>query len=162
MITDLTRRCELQLEAAPSRFGQVRRIVSAQLRYWRLDPLVDPAVLGITELLANVHKHAQPDKKCTIGIAYLSGCLTVSVHDADPRLPEAYAAEVLSTRGRGLRIVAALSGEWGAGPDDSGGKTVWFTLREERRVVPVGAEPEAVEQMPEPVAPSPLRTAVLH
>lgn len=151
MITDLTRRCELKLEAAPSRFGQVRRIVQAQLRYWRLDPLVDPAVLGLTELLANVHKHARPDKKCTVGMAYLPGRLIVSVHDTDPRLPEAGATETLSTGGRGLDIVAALSGEWGAGPDEGGGKTVWFTLRDEQRA----ARPAPVSSRPPASAPGP-------
>ncbi len=36
----------MELQALPSRIGQVRRIVSAQLRYWHLDSLIDRAVLG--------------------------------------------------------------------------------------------------------------------
>lgn len=74
----------MELQALPSRIGQVRRIISAQLRYWHLDPLIDQAALGVTELLTNVHRHAQPDKTCTVEIEFLLERLTVSVHDHDP------------------------------------------------------------------------------
>jgi anti-sigma regulatory factor (Ser/Thr protein kinase) len=133
VITDLTRRCDLNLEAAPSRFGQVRRIVQAHLRYWNLDALIDPALLGITELLANVHKHAGSDKRCTVAIAYLAGCLTVSVHDADPRLPRRPGPghHPEGGSGWGMTIIAGLSKEWGAWPEAAGGKTVWFSLVED-------------------------------
>ena len=83
----------MELQALPSRIGQVRRIVSAQLRYWHLDPLIDRAALGVTELLTNVHRHAQPDKLCTVEIELLLDRLTVSVHDHDPRLPRVRDAE---------------------------------------------------------------------
>jgi hypothetical protein len=119
----------------------VRRIVSAQLRYWRLDALIDPASLGVTELLANVHRHARPSKQCTVELYVLLDQLTVSVHDLDPRLPRIRAADTWETSGRGLSLVAALSESWGVRPDGSG-KVVWFTLptldpaREEVRPVP--------------------------
>ena len=87
MISQPSRHCTVELQALPSRIGQVRRIVSAQLRYWHLDPLIDQAALGVTELLTNVHRHAQPDKTCTVEIELLLDRLTVSVHDHDPRLP---------------------------------------------------------------------------
>ena len=91
----------MELQALPSRIGQVRRIVSAQLRYWHLDPLIDRAALGVTELLTNVHLHAQPDKMCTVEIELLLDRLTVSVHDHDPRLPR-----VREMRRRGHRAGA--------------------------------------------------------
>ncbi|MFD0384979.1 ATP-binding protein [Streptomyces stramineus] len=72
---------------SPPRIGQVRRIVSAQLRYWHLDQLIDSAALGVTELLTNVHRHAEPDKRCTVEIDLVLDQLTVSVRDHDPRLP---------------------------------------------------------------------------
>lgn len=87
MISYPSRHCTVELQALPSRIGQVRRILSAQLRYWHLDPLIDRAALGVTELLTNVHQHAQPDKTCTVEIELLLDRLTVSVHDHDPRLP---------------------------------------------------------------------------
>ncbi|MCZ9342521.1 ATP-binding protein, partial [Streptomyces sp. TRM76130] len=128
MISHPSRHCTVELQALPSRIGQVRRIVSAQLRYWHLHPLIDRAALGVTELLTNVHQHARPDKTCTVEIELLPDRLMVSVRDRDPRLPVVDEAEPLATRGRGLAMVAAVSESWGARPDGESGKVVWFTL----------------------------------
>ncbi|WP_053923621.1 ATP-binding protein [Streptomyces chattanoogensis] len=129
MIRQPSRHCTVELQALPARIGHVRRIVSAQLRYWRLDALIDPAALGVTELLANVHRHALPSKRCTVELYALLDQLTVSVHDLDPRLPRVRAAESWETCGRGLALIAALSASWGMHPDTDGkGKVVWFTL----------------------------------
>ncbi|GAA0583479.1 ATP-binding protein [Streptomyces crystallinus] len=118
----------MELQALPSRIGQVRRIVSAQLRYWHLDPLIDEAALGVTELLTNVHRHAQPDKLCTVEIELLRDRLTVSVHDHDPRMPTVRSTDPFATNGRGLAMIAAVSESWGVRPQGASGKTVWFTL----------------------------------
>ncbi|QEU96082.1 ATP-binding protein [Streptomyces kanamyceticus] len=128
MISQPSRHCTVELQALPSRIGQVRRIVSAQLRYWHLDPLIDQAALGVTELLTNVHRHAEPDKVCTVEIELLLDRLTVSVHDHDPRLPQLRDAEPFATCGRGLAMVAAVSESWGVRPQGAAGKIVWFTL----------------------------------
>ncbi|MBK3567026.1 ATP-binding protein [Streptomyces sp. MBT62] len=131
MITHPSRHCAVELQALPSRIGQVRRIVSAQLRYWHLDPLIDRAALGVTELLTNVHRHAQPDKTCTVEIELLLDHLVVSVHDHDPRLPVAgdiSDVAATATCGRGLAMVAAVSESWGVRPEGESGKVVWFML----------------------------------
>ncbi|MFF7451473.1 MULTISPECIES: ATP-binding protein [unclassified Streptomyces] len=133
MISYPSRHCTVELQALPSRIGQVRRIVSAQLRYWHLDPLIDRAALGVTELLTNVHRHAQPDKMCTVEIELLLDQLMVSVHDHDPRLPvvadsEDSGTDGLATCGRGLAMVAAVSESWGVRPAGEAGKVVWFAL----------------------------------
>ncbi|MBT2405393.1 MULTISPECIES: ATP-binding protein [unclassified Streptomyces] len=132
MISHSRRHCVVELQALPSRIGQVRRIISAQLRHWQLDPLIDRAALGVTELLSNVHRHAQPDKTCTVEIELRLGRLTVSVYDSDPRLPVLHeaCADALETSGRGLALVEAVSEAWGARHQpDSPGKVVWFSLR---------------------------------
>ncbi|MFD8636365.1 ATP-binding protein [Streptomyces sp. NPDC059533] len=162
MISHSRRHCVVELQALPSRIGQIRRIVSAQLRHWQLDPLIDRAALGVTELLSNVHRHAQPDKTCTVEIELRLGRLTVSVIDSDPRLPvlrETYPPaethplmpqplESLETCGRGLALVAALSEAWGVRErPDAPGKTVWFSLR----VAPVPqapAQPRRIKTTP--------------
>ncbi|MEV0097239.1 ATP-binding protein [Streptomyces sp. NPDC050738] len=128
MISQPSRHCTVELQALPSRIGQVRRIVSAQLRYWHLDPLIDQAALGVTELLTNVHRHAQPDKMCIVEIELLLDRLTVSVHDHDPHLPTVRDADPLATCGRGLAMIAAVSESWGVRPEGPTGKVVWFTL----------------------------------
>ena len=123
----------MELQALPSRIGQVRRIVSAQLRYWHLDSSIDRAALGVTELLTNVHRHAQPDKTCTVEIELLLDRLTVSVHDHDPRLPERAgrrAARHLRARARDGRRGQR---ELGVRPDGESGKVVWFTLPDRPR-----------------------------
>ncbi|MFG2958859.1 ATP-binding protein [Streptomyces sp. NPDC048291] len=130
MIKHPSRHCSVELQALPSRIGQVRRIVSAQLRYWHLDPLIDRAALGVTELLTNVHRHARTDKNCTVEIELQLDRLTVSVRDHDPRLPvveDGLEIAPLATCGRGLAMVAAVSESWGVRPHDDG-KVVWFTL----------------------------------
>lgn len=128
MTSQLSRHCTVELQALPSRIGQVRRIVSAQLRYWHLDPLIDRAALGVTELLTNVHRHAQPDKICTVDIELLLERLTVSVHDNDPRLPTLHLAKPFDTGGRGLALIEAVSESWGVLSQGPAGKTVWFAL----------------------------------
>lgn len=139
------RQCALELEALPSRIQQVRRIVAAQLRYWRLHPLIDPTLVGITELLANVHRHARPDKRCSVELSFASGWLTIAVSDNDPRLPRVRDFEPLATCGRGLAMVVSMSDSWGTESLPDGGKVVWFTLRAET-TVPARqvAEPSAV------------------
>lgn len=127
MITQPSRHCTVELQAVPARIGHVRRIVSAQLRRWHLDALIDPVTLGVTELLANVHRHASPSKRCTVELCLLIGQLTVSVHDDDPRLPRIRTAGNWETCGRGLALIAALSESWGMRPEGDG-KVVWFTL----------------------------------
>ncbi|MGW7434128.1 ATP-binding protein [Streptomyces sp. NPDC054861] len=137
MISEPRRHCTVELQALPSRIGQVRRIVSAHLRYWHLDALIDHAALGVTELLTNVHRHAQPDKTCTVEIELMLERLTVSVHDNDPRMPDfggtpgsrnAMTADQFATSGRGLAIIEAVSESWGIRPHGERGKVVWFTL----------------------------------
>ncbi|SCK57596.1 ATP-binding protein [Streptomyces sp. WMMB 322] len=121
--------CAVEFQALPSRIGQVRRIVAAQLRYWRLESLVDAAALGVTELLTNVHRHTGSDKHCSVEIVFRRDHLTVSVRDHDPRLPRVRSAEPAATNGRGLALIAAVSASWGMrAQNDGSGKVVWFTL----------------------------------
>lgn len=150
MISEPSRHCTVEVQALPSRIGQVRRIVSAHLRYWHLDALIDHAALGVTELLTNVHRHALPDKKCTVEVELLLDRLTVSVHDHDPRLPALDGpgrvdedADPYATSGRGLAIIEAVSESWGVRPQGTG-KVVWFTLHAPALAVTVPPRPHAV------------------
>ncbi|MER5871541.1 ATP-binding protein, partial [Streptomyces sp. NPDC002044] len=160
MISHSRRHCVVELQALPCRIGQIRRIVSAQLRHWQLDPLIDRAALGVTELLSNVHRHALPDKTCTVEIELRLGRLTVSVIDSDPRLPvlREVRAEALETCGRGLALVEAVSEAWGARHrSDGSGKVVWFSLR----AAPASAAPaRPVRVCAKPVR-EPARTAIV-
>ncbi|MEU2716347.1 ATP-binding protein [Streptomyces sp. NPDC007205] len=167
MISHPSRHCTVELQALPSRIGQVRRIVSAQLRYWHMDALIDRAALGVTELLSNVHRHARPDKSCTVELELAPDRLTVSVRDNDPRLPvpadamDPPDAGPLATCGRGLAMVAAVSESWGARPDGENGKVVWFTLPAPTVVRPHPASAPRRRTEPRPTArATPVRSAV--
>jgi anti-sigma regulatory factor (Ser/Thr protein kinase) len=164
VISKPSRHCTVELQALPSRIGQVRRIVSAQLRYWHLDPLIDSAALGVTELLSNVHRHAEPDKQCRVEIVLHRNRLVVSVRDNDPRLPSPRGAGASATGGRGLALVASLSENWGVRPHKDGGKVVWFTLAASAPAAsPAPAAPAApaARRGPRPSrAPRPPRTPV--
>lgn len=123
------------------------------MRYWHLDPLIDRAALGVTELLTNVHRHAQPDKTCTVEIELLLDHLMVSVHDHDPRLPVVGDIEEVAptaTCGRGLAMVAAVSESWGVRPDGDSGKVVWFTLSTPKPATATPARPRAVRPWKSP------------
>ncbi|MFJ8667583.1 ATP-binding protein [Streptomyces sp. NPDC093600] len=153
MISEPSRHCTVELQALPSRIGQVRRIVSAHLRYWHLDALIDHAALGVTELLTNVHRHAQPDKMCTVELELLLDRLTVSVRDNDPRIPCVDPASGLrnpddvdqfATSGRGLAIIEAVSESWGIRPHGETGKVVWFTLPAPTPAVAIPSRSHAV------------------
>jgi len=93
---------------------------------WGLERLVDDVQLGVSELLSNAVRHAGTDVVLTLS---LSNRLTVEVLDNDPDLPHPAIPDpdLRATSGRGLRIVSAISADWGvrAAP---GGKTVWFAL----------------------------------
>lgn len=159
-----SRHCSVELQALPSRIGQVRRIVSAQLRYWHLDPLIDRAALGVTELLTNVHRHARTDKNCTVEIELQLDRLTVSVRDHDPRLPvveDGTEIAPMATCGRGLAMVAAVSESWGVRPHDDG-KVVWFTLPAPTATPMAAARPQRRAAQPAPrriVEPEPATPA---
>ncbi|MBT2482316.1 ATP-binding protein [Streptomyces sp. ISL-94] len=161
MISHSRRHCVVELQALPCRIGQIRRIVSAQLRHWQLDPLIDRAALGVTELLSNVHLHAQPDKTCTVEIELRLGRLTVSVIDSDPRLPVLRATPQgasLETSGRGLALVEALSEAWGARHRADGrGKVVWFSLA----AAPTPAAPQVPVRIKAKPVREPVRSALV-
>lgn len=106
----------VEFQALPSRAGQVRRIVSAQLRYWKLDALVAPAADGVAELLAGVHRHVGPDGRCTVEIALRLDRLTISVRDQVPQLSPVQLLGV------------PLGGGLGPARRDIAGETAWITL----------------------------------
>ena len=122
-----SRQYTLNLRATPDRIPQVRRIVAAHLRHWRLDTVIQPVSLGVCELLTNVHRHTAGDHMCVLQLRWARGQLTASVADNDPRLPRLRGPRPFAERGRGLAMVAHLSDSWGTHPT-ADGKVVWFTL----------------------------------
>ncbi|MHA3701236.1 ATP-binding protein [Jatrophihabitans sp. YIM 134969] len=94
--------------------------------------LVADAVLCVSEVVSNAVLHGRP--RITLRLDTTRGGLGVEVTDhGDPLDPaDLPPVDDASPHGRGLRIVAALSREWGVRPgvtEDLGpNKTVWFEL----------------------------------
>ncbi|MFG2721271.1 ATP-binding protein [Streptomyces sp. NPDC048416] len=128
MVTiDSPRQYTLSLHATPDRIPQIRRIVAAHLRHWRLENIIQPVSLGVCELLTNVHRHTDGNQPCVLELRWSRGQFTASVADGEPRLPSLQGPQPFASRGRGLALVAHLSDSWGTHPT-SDGKVVWFTL----------------------------------
>lgn len=87
----------------------------------------DDLELGTTELVTNAVRHARTDFAVTVR---LDAVITVLVEDGDPDLPAAPRPRVRPTdvNGRGLKIIAAISSDWGVRATGTG-KTVWFSVR---------------------------------
>ncbi|MFD9812850.1 ATP-binding protein [Streptomyces sp. NPDC059080] len=110
-----------ELRVTAERVPQIRRIVAAHLRHWRLAAEIPAACRGLVELLDHVRRHVGPDAVCVVEVRWSGRHLTVSVADRGPRM-----APLDSAQGGGLAAVAALSDSWGTCPTDDG-KVVWFT-----------------------------------
>lgn len=103
-------------EADPSSVRAVRRFVAQALKGF---PGVDDVVLAASELASNVVKHARTPYR--IKAEAVGERVRLEVSDGTSILP---AVEELSESKRGLRIIEALSDQWGV-ELSAGGKTVW-------------------------------------
>lgn len=90
--------------------------------------LIDDAVLLVSELVTNAVQHARPE--ITLRMWRRAGGLGASVQDCGDRLRlPAGVPDLRAARGRGLRIVAALSSAWGEQPTaQPPGKIIWFEI----------------------------------
>ncbi|WP_052850872.1 hypothetical protein [Streptomyces avicenniae] len=107
----------------PDREERARRIVSAQLRYWHLPEVVDPAADGVALLLADMRRTGRA-YRCRVQLVLLWDRLALSVCD--------HAPDVCGTAGTGPAGVAGVawvrdSGGVRAHQDESG-RTLWLTV----------------------------------
>ncbi|MFK0293825.1 ATP-binding protein [Streptomyces sp. NPDC090442] len=139
----------VELPASAERVPQIRRIVAAHLRYWRLELEIAPVCEGVAELLTNVHRHIGPDARCVLELRWSGSHVTASVADEGPRLPRLEGAA-----GGGLARIAALSDSWGTcGTAD--GKVIWFTRRVEAARTAPQTPPVPPRGVPDVVGPAP-------
>ena len=118
-----TRQLSLPGELASVPAG--RHFVRDLLLEWGFPEAVDDAALAVTELMANAVKHARSPLVVTVRVEEQ---IVVSVRDAHPRLTHPVGpVPALAESGRGLRIVAAVSADWGV-VTDADGKSLWFSL----------------------------------
>jgi len=93
-------------------------------------PVLDEAVLQVSELCTNALQHTASGRGGTFEVVILPGPCSVRVEvrdDGSDQAPAVHPADVLSEAGRGLGLVALVADKWG----HSGGRhgrSVFFEL----------------------------------
>ena len=112
---------------APGMIGRARSFVARILRQWGIDQeVVDPAVLCTSELVTNAIRHGEG--LVELALFRYPDRIRLVVEDDSPRPPRVVQADVTSTGGRGLDVVARLAVAWGSEPRGTG-KIVWAEFR---------------------------------
>jgi anti-sigma regulatory factor (Ser/Thr protein kinase) len=101
------------------------------------DPVVDDAVLVLSELLSNACRHGRPLHSRQNGDGAIRaawgmdeyGRLTVEVTDGGgPTRPIPANPSVTARGGRGLNIITSIADSWGVRDEPSGDVTVWVVI----------------------------------
>jgi two-component sensor histidine kinase len=105
-------------------------MVRTVLTLWGLADLQDDVQLIASELVANAFEHASGSDSFELEVLGRADGVRLSLVDGSAVRPLVRELNAQAPRGRGMRIVEALSTRWGA--DDHGsGKRVWVDV--ERR-----------------------------
>ncbi|MEU5170388.1 ATP-binding protein [Streptomyces mutomycini] len=114
---------------------KARAFVRDALERWDLRSGADDVALVAGELMSNAVCHGlRPTARQTgrwaarLGLACQEGTLVCAVNDPSPDVPVMRRADEFLERGRGLRIVDALSSSWGWSRPGGTGKTVWARI----------------------------------
>jgi anti-sigma regulatory factor (Ser/Thr protein kinase) len=122
------------LPSVPESVPMARFHVRAALSLHQLDHYANDAAAITSELVTNVVQHVCGDGTETVGVILERTrnpeAVTVVVSDSSPDGPAMHEASADSERGRGLRIVEALSAHWGWHPEGNG-KAIFATLARE-------------------------------
>jgi anti-sigma regulatory factor (Ser/Thr protein kinase) len=99
--------------------------VSETLSRWSCEHVADDVALLVSELVTNSVVHARSDVRLML---WRTGSgIRVEIIDRNPGPVELRPFEPEALGGRGLRLVEALSRDWGVRPAQPG-KAVWFEL----------------------------------
>ncbi|MYT32561.1 MULTISPECIES: ATP-binding protein [unclassified Streptomyces] len=118
--------------------SEARRFTGATLSGWNLGPLVDNAVLVVTELLSNALRYglAKPagqllgaaPRPLWLGLLRCRDLVLCTVCDHSTDVPVVREPDHLAQSGRGLHIIDCLSQSWGWTTPTAAGKAVWAAL----------------------------------
>lgn len=99
------------LSAEVEEITRWRRVVAQTLRDWQAPQTsVELACLGVSELLANVVRHAG-DRQCQLRISRMGGSVLLSVFDRSLVLPKVSKPDWSAERGRGLWLLREMAGK---------------------------------------------------
>jgi anti-sigma regulatory factor (Ser/Thr protein kinase) len=103
-----------------------RRFVEESVRKWQVEPLLDDALLVISELVTNAVTHA--DSSFRIRLSLTPARLRIDVLDNGAGTPEPLPYSQTEEDGRGLYMVDAVTSAWGLDDVPGEGKLVWAEL----------------------------------
>jgi anti-sigma regulatory factor (Ser/Thr protein kinase) len=104
-----------------------RHIVDAVMRGWRLEPISPDAQLVVSELVTTAVQHAPGRTSVELELVRHDDSLRISLAGGSSIKPIVQDLGHSRRRGRGMRIVEALTTRWGA-DDQLRGKRVWVDI----------------------------------
>ena len=128
-----TDEAEAELPRSAESVAAARHFVKTKVEEWRLERLLDDALMVTSELVTNAITHA--DSSCRIRLSVSATTLRIDVLDGGSGTPEPRPASETEEHGRGLHIVDAVASAWGLEEVPGRGKLVWAELA---RPVPPG------------------------
>lgn len=121
-----TNEAEVDLPRSAESVAAARRFVETKVKEWRLEPLLDDALMVTSELVTNAITHA--DSSCRIRLSVSATTLRIDVLDGGSGTPEPRPASETEEHGRGLHMVDAVASAWGLEEVPGRGKLVWAEL----------------------------------
>ena len=120
---------EVRFDAATQSIRHARRWVRENPLCAGVDPeCVRVAELLTSELVTNAVKYGPPDGTITLRADRSDGTLGVTVTDDSHKAPVVRHPLPDQAGGRGMKMVQALSCDWGVDLHEGNGKSVWFRL----------------------------------
>ena len=107
-----------------------RRFVEERMKEWRVEQLLDDALMVSSELVTNAVTHAR--SSCRIRLSLNVATLRIDVLDAGAGTPEPQPPSETEEHGRGLYMVDAVTTAWGLEDVPGQGKLVWAELARPR------------------------------
>ena len=115
-----------RLDPVPASAGEARRVVRRALEEAGESAVLYAAEVAVSELVTNAILHAATPMELTVEVT--DKTVVVSVRDSSPRLPAQRHWSETATTGRGLRLVRAMTDQFGVDSPGGEGKAVWFRL----------------------------------
>jgi hypothetical protein len=124
--TNNARRQERHLPPFLTSAGIARDFVASRLRLWGRFGQADDGAQLIGEMFNNALIHA-PSPDYVVAVDWNGGAVRLEMWDSSPHRPVVLPIDFDGEHGRGMHLIAALSGTWGCRMTASG-KCVWAVL----------------------------------
>lgn len=123
----------------PQVTADARDFTRTTLDGWEMGPLVDNAVVVVSELLSNALRYGLTGPRgrtlsphpVWLGMLRRGSAVLCAVSDPGGNVPVVKEPDYFAESGRGLHVIDTLSESWGWTTPDHAGKAVWAVVREQ-------------------------------